>query len=160
MALKRLCHEQCADDYLQSQSQLQSEVTGIQCQDGAVLIRQANLCYRPLETNLTRLVAEERADLTNFWSITYHLNRLYASLHGYRFHRPRVDDEQLREMLSDGLYPPRRVQWAIVRLVQQELEDRTCEYVVWMDSDAYVASSEPLETVLEEYGLLNKTGCR
>lgn len=113
---------------------------------------------RPLETNLTRLVAEERADLTNFWSITYHLNRLYASLHGYRFHRPHVDDEQLREMLSDGLYPPRRVQWAIVRLVQQELEDRTCEYVVWMDSDAYVASSEPLETVLEEYGLLNKTG--
>lgn len=41
-------------------------------------------------------------------------------------------------MLSDGLHPPRwgvlgycdcgrRVQWAIVRLVQQELEDRSGE---------------------------------
>ncbi|CAK9116544.1 unnamed protein product, partial [Durusdinium trenchii] len=113
---------------------------------------------RPLETNLSRLVAKEPEHLTNFWSITYHLNRLYALLHGYRFRRPQVNNWGLREMLSDGLYPPRRVQWAIVRLVQQELEDRSCEYVAWLDSDAYIASSEPLEMVLEEYGLINRTG--
>eukprot|EP00913_Durusdinium_trenchii_P015061 g14125.t1 len=88
-------------------------------------------------------MSEEPEHLTNFWSITYHLNRLYALLHGYRFRRPQVNNWGLREMLSDGLYPPRRVQWAIVR---------SCEYVAWLDSDAYIASSEPLEMVLEEYG--------
>ncbi|CAJ1403571.1 unnamed protein product [Effrenium voratum] len=79
---------------------------------------------RPLETEPQRLVAEDPEKLTRFWSLTFHLNRLYALLHGYRFRRPDVSHGELGRMLSDGMEPPRRVQWAIVRLVQQELEDR------------------------------------
>ncbi|CAJ1329380.1 unnamed protein product [Effrenium voratum] len=96
---------------------------------------------RPLETEPQRLVAEEPEKLTRFWSLTFHLNRLYALLHGYRFRRPDVSHGELGRMLSDGMEPP-----------------RSCDFVAWLDSDAYIASSEPLETVLEQYGLLNKSG--
>lgn len=112
---------------------------------------------RPLEMNMAKLVAKDPHELTQFWSLTYHLNRFYARLHGYRFRRPDISNEALFEMLHDGLEPPRRVQWSIVRLIQQELEDRTCDFVVWMDSDAYIVSSEPLETVLVQNGLLNSS---
>ncbi|CAE7659442.1 XYL1 [Symbiodinium necroappetens] len=106
---------------------------------------------------MAKLVAKDPHELTQFWSLTYHLNRFYARLHGYRFRRPDISNEALFEMLHDGLEPPRRVQWSIVRLIQQELEDRTCDFVVWMDSDAYIVSSEPLETVLVQNGLLNSS---
>ncbi|CAE8711250.1 unnamed protein product [Polarella glacialis] len=115
---------------------------------------------RPLEQNLSYLVTTQQTLAANFWSFTYHLNRLYARLHGYRFRRPEISSDELKASLADGLQPPRRVQWSIVRLVQQELEDRSCRYVVWLDSDAYIVSSEPLETVLVQHGLLNSSGSR
>lgn len=112
---------------------------------------------RPLEANISRLVARNPTELAGFWSFTYHLNRLYAMLHGYRFWRPELNSKVVREWLADGEKPPRRIQWAIVRLVLRQLEDASCEYVVWLDSDAYVASSEPLESLLTAHGLLNAT---
>merc|ERR1712070_810430 len=50
---------------------------------------------RPLSTNLTHLVAKRHNEVASYWSLTHHLNRLYAVLHGYRFHRPEVHDEEL-----------------------------------------------------------------
>ncbi|CAE8694331.1 unnamed protein product, partial [Polarella glacialis] len=113
---------------------------------------------RPLQGNLSRFVAEHRTDLASFWSFTHHLNRLYAQLHGYRFRRPQLDDKVVQDWLADdGLSPARRIQWSIVKVVMRELEDPSCQYVVWLDSDAYIASSEPLEVVLSAHGLLNTT---
>ncbi|CAE8625886.1 unnamed protein product, partial [Polarella glacialis] len=130
------------------------------------LLRPSGVCIistdpggdRPLEQNLSYLVTTQQTLAANFWSFTYHLNRLYARLHGYRFRRPEISSDELKASLADGLQPPRRVQWSIVRLVQQELEDRSCRYVVWLDSDAYIVSSEPLEAVLVQHGLLNSSG--
>merc|ERR1712046_166619 len=110
---------------------------------------------RPLATNFTRLVANKSQDITHYSSLTHHLNRLYALLHGYRFRRPELDDLDVHWMLWDGMRPQRRVQWSIVRLIQRELEDPACDYVVWMDSDAFIVSSEPLETILLQHGLAN-----
>eukprot|EP00928_Gymnodinium_smaydae_P083890 TRINITY_DN67133_c0_g1_i1.p1 TRINITY_DN67133_c0_g1~~TRINITY_DN67133_c0_g1_i1.p1 ORF type:complete len:288 (+),score=61.32 TRINITY_DN67133_c0_g1_i1:1-864(+) len=94
------------------------------------------------------------AEPGGFWTLTHHLNRLYARLHGYRFRRPEVSNLELKRMLDDGEWPPRRVQWAIVRLIERELKDPSCNFVVWLDSDAYVVSTEPLEALLSEQGLL------
>lgn len=109
---------------------------------------------RPLDANFDRLIAASHKEVGWYWSMTHHLNRLYALLHGYRFRRPEVSDEDLKLMLADGVGPPRLVQWSIVRLIQKELEDESCDYVVWMDSDAYIVSSEPLEDLLVQSGLL------
>merc|ERR1712046_376791 len=37
-------------------------------------------------------------------------------------------------------------------------ENQSCEYVVWLDSDAYIVSSEPLEALLVQAGLANASG--
>eukprot|EP00927_Polykrikos_kofoidii_P060948 TRINITY_DN55846_c0_g1_i1.p1 TRINITY_DN55846_c0_g1~~TRINITY_DN55846_c0_g1_i1.p1 ORF type:complete len:1072 (+),score=92.94 TRINITY_DN55846_c0_g1_i1:246-3218(+) len=113
-----------------------------------------------LASGASRRSGKERSYIPNvgFWTLTHHLNRLYALLHGYRFRRPMITDVELKAWLSDAHgRPSRRIQWAIVRLVQIELADPSCEYVVWLDSDAFVASSESLEAVLSAHGLLGST---
>merc|ERR1711971_1499906 len=39
----------------------------------------------------------------------------------------------------------------------REMEDENCDYVAWLDSDAYIVSSEPLEALLMQNGLANST---
>jgi len=115
---------------------------------------------RPLELNLSRLLARGTKVQPGFWTLTHHLNRLYARLHGYRFSRPELSRNELEALLSDSAVAPRRIQWAIVRLVARVMEDISCAYVVWLDSDAYIASSEPLEEILYEHGLMEGEGPR
>lgn len=113
---------------------------------------------RPLDGNLSRLVTGRVEEVSDFWTLTYHLNRMYAALHGYRFYRPTWSDAETRRLLDDGSWPQRRLQWAIVRLVQRMLEDRSCRYVAWLDSDAFVVSSEPLDVILEASGFFRPHG--
>jgi len=103
-----------------------------------------------------RPLAHTLNDSGHFWSFTYHLNRLYARLHGYRFRRPEHSDETWRTLLMDPSHLElRRVQWAKVRLLQHELDDESCEYVVWLDSDAFFVTSEPLEVSLAGYSIFD-----
>ncbi|CAE7328544.1 unnamed protein product [Symbiodinium sp. CCMP2456] len=106
---------------------------------------------RPLESDLSLLVGTH-PEPPNFWSLTYHLNRLYALRHGYRFSRVEVSNDEMERMRADGVLPERKVQWLIVRLISTRLQDRSCELVAWMDSDAFIVSSEPLEELLEGQG--------
>eukprot|EP00439_Symbiodinium_sp_Y106_P040341 s5585_g4.t4 len=106
---------------------------------------------RPLESDLSLLVGTHR-EAPNFWSLTYHLNRLYALRHGYRFSRVEVSNDEMERMRADGALPERKVQWLIVRLISTRLQDRSCELVAWLDSDAFIVSSEPLEELLKSQG--------
>ncbi|CAE7915355.1 unnamed protein product [Symbiodinium necroappetens] len=51
---------------------------------------------RPLESDLSLLVGTH-PEAPNFWSLTYHLNRLYALRHGYRFSRVEVSNDEEEE---------------------------------------------------------------
>ncbi|CAJ1422681.1 unnamed protein product [Effrenium voratum] len=112
---------------------------------------------RPLERQLGRLVALDAHQLSEFWSLTFHLNRIYALRHGYRFTRLEVSNDEVSELLETGAKEPRRIQWLIVRLVQRVLQDPSCKYVVWLDSDAYIASSQPLQALIQGQGLANRS---
>jgi hypothetical protein len=118
-------------------------------------VRNYNVCIvtndpgddRPLQaiTNAAELKS------ATFYSINYQINRLYAKAHGYRFWRPQLNTTQLQG---------RAFFWSIVQVLRRVVKDRRCKVITWIGSDAYFATSERIEDIIEPFGLLDDKDSR
>ncbi|CAE7940858.1 PKHD1L1 [Symbiodinium sp. KB8] len=83
-----------------------------------------------------------------YWTLSFGVNKAYAQDHGYDIDYVRPD-----EALH---YPNRKVGWAKVKVLIEELRKRgpeRCAYGVSIDTDAFIRTSEPLAAIITDYGL-------
>jgi len=83
-----------------------------------------------------------------FWTLTYGINRAYAEDHGYEIEYVLPD--------HDTHYPERKFGWGKVKVIIDRLREYgpdRCAYGVSIDTDAYMRTSEPLSSVIFNYGL-------
>jgi len=82
-----------------------------------------------------------------YWTLSFGINRAYAHDYGYE-----IDYINANE----STHPGRKVGWAKVRIMMDALGERgpeRCAYGVYVDTDAYIRTSEPLTAIISTYGL-------
>lgn len=83
-----------------------------------------------------------------FWTLAYGINRAYAEDHGYEIFYVQPDNQTH--------FPERKVGWGKVKVIidrAREYGPERCAYVVSVDTDAYMRTSEPLAAAIHHYGL-------